>query len=235
MECWNQLACHTALVARHQKWHQTSIETDGTPSHSIKENLKRGKRLKKKQIALGTKRNCTASKNLKSRIWRETLQSARGQNRQRRKLCWVKKDWVDITSYQFDWQKSDQLTHFFICGLFFLIMVIQLIANFDLIDLLMLFGFFVHGLNVDSLMADFRHIMFTSYPTRWNMWTAKNSWPRQTPPADLKSKQAPSDEFLQEFDFCKCPHRCRGSSQTEFHFVNWTSKKCKGIFIQGLL
>ena len=53
MECWNQLACHTALVARHQKWHQTSIETDGTPSHSIKENLKRGKRLKKKQIALG--------------------------------------------------------------------------------------------------------------------------------------------------------------------------------------
>ena len=113
MECWNQLACHTALVARRQKWHQTSIETDGTPSHSIKENLKRGKRLKKKQIALGAKRNCTASKNLKSRIWRETLQSARGQNRQRRKLCWVKKVWVDITSYQFVWQKSDQLTHFF--------------------------------------------------------------------------------------------------------------------------
>ena len=65
MECWNQLACHTALVARRQKWHQTSIETDGTPSHSIKENLKRGKRLKKKQIALIIKKTAQHQKTSK--------------------------------------------------------------------------------------------------------------------------------------------------------------------------
>ena len=215
MECWNQLACHTALVARHQKWHQTSIETDGTPSHSIKENLKRRKRLKKKQIALGTKRNCTASKKLKSRIWRETLQSARGQNRQRRKLCWVKKDWVDITSYQFDWQKSDQLTHFFICGLFFLIMVIYLIANFDLIDLLMLFGFFVLGLNVDSPMADFRHIMFTSYPTRWNMWTAKKQLTSTDPPCWPQEQAGPLWWVFARVRFLQMPPPMQGEQSNK--------------------
>ena len=97
----------------------------------------------------------------------------------------------------------------------------------------MLFGFFVLGLNVDSPMADFRHIMFTSYPTRWNMWTAKKQLTSTDPPCWPQEQAGPLWRVFARVRFLQMPPPMQGEQSNKISLCQLNIKKMQSDIHTG--
>ena len=97
----------------------------------------------------------------------------------------------------------------------------------------MLFGFFVLGLDVDGPRPDFRYIMFTSYPTRWNMWTAKKQLTSTDPPCWPQEQAGPLWWVFARVWFLQMPPPMQGKQSNKISLCHLHVKKMQGDIHTG--